>query len=60
MIAFIIKNLATIITGAIVLAVCALAVRSLVRGRRSGGGCACGGSCAGCGAEGACGNREAR
>lgn len=47
--AFPFDSLATIIAAAAVLAVCALALRSLLRDRKKGGSCSCGASCGACG-----------
>lgn len=42
----------TVIVGAVVLAVCGLAVRKIYQDKKSGNGCSgCGGSCSGCQGE---------
>lgn len=41
----------TMIVGAVVLAVCGLAVRKIYQDKKSGKSCSCGGSCMGCQGE---------
>jgi hypothetical protein len=56
MLTFLSQNIATILVGAVVLLVAALAVASLTRDKKKGAGCGCG--CDGCSAAKGCGEKE--
>ncbi|MDR3278631.1 MAG: FeoB-associated Cys-rich membrane protein [Oscillospiraceae bacterium] len=56
MLTFLSQNWATILVGALVLLVAALAVASLARDKKNGAGCGCG--CDGCAAADGCGEKE--
>lgn len=59
MLEWLVQNLATIVIGAVLLAAVILAVRSMVKTRKSGG-CHCGCSdCKGCSCKGACSHKDA-
>ena len=54
MISFIIGNIGTIIVSLVLIAIVALAVVSMIRDKKKGKSCTCGGSCSGCAMSGRC------
>lgn len=47
-------NFSTILVALIVLGIVGLAVRSIIKDKKSGKSCSCGGSCSGCAGSGTC------
>ncbi len=54
MISFIIENIGTIIVSLILVAIVSFAVASMIRDKKKGKSCTCGGSCSGCAMSGRC------